>query len=144
MGRVNAQTVIYQNPHNATTINAMPNTTLPVGAIAGGDASGNGTAAYLIPIAVPKGTNNIQPSVSITYNSGSKNGLVGYGNNINSFGTITRSSKNVYFDGFISPINFTNEDAFYLEGQISKINQQLNQVEVSIYQRPINTTLKIP
>jgi hypothetical protein len=55
LGGVNAQLVNYQTPFNSATINALPNTTLPVGAIAGADVSGNGAASYTIPIAVPKG-----------------------------------------------------------------------------------------
>jgi hypothetical protein len=95
----------------------LPNTSLPVGAIAGADASGNGAASYNVPIAIPKGANGMQPSISINYSSAQKNGLLGWGTNLAVESSITRGNKNIYFDGSISPMKGDNSDAFYLDGQ---------------------------
>jgi Salmonella virulence plasmid 65kDa B protein/Insecticide toxin TcdB middle/N-terminal region len=118
MGGVNAQSINYQPFYNSTTINSPALDANPmVGTINGTDNSGNGTAGYTIPIEIPKGTNGMEPSVSISYNSGLHNGLLGYGTSLNAISAITRGSKSIYYDGKFDKINGNMDDAFYMDGQ---------------------------
>ena len=51
-----------------------------VGAIGGVvDIGGMGAATYTIPLEFPSGIGNLMPNLSITYNSQSGNGLLGWG-----------------------------------------------------------------
>jgi len=100
----------------------MPDTTSTspeaVGAIAGTfDVSATGAATYTIPISIPVGRNGLQPTVAITYNSQSGNGLVGWGCNIAGISTITRGAKTIYHDGAAKGITHDADDAYYLDGQ---------------------------
>jgi RHS repeat-associated protein len=117
-GGVKAQSVNYQPFYDATTINLPALNANPmVGTINGADNSGNGTAGYTIPIEIPKGTNGMEPNVSISYNSGLHNGLLGCGTSLNAISAITRGSKSIYYDGKFDKINGTMDDAFYMDGQ---------------------------
>ena len=51
-----------------------------VGSIEGAvEVGGLGSATYSIPIETPSGICNMQPGISITYNSQSSNGVLGWG-----------------------------------------------------------------
>lgn len=69
--------------------------TKPVGTVgASAGTTPTGGVTYSIPIYTPPGTNGLQPSISITYNSQSGPGIVGYGWNIAGLSVIcTRSSS---------------------------------------------------
>ena len=43
------------------------------------DVGGLGVATYTIPLELPEGIGGVQPSLSVTYNSQSGNGLLGWG-----------------------------------------------------------------
>lgn len=43
------------------------------------DVSAMGGATYTIPVLLPEGVNGIQPKLSISYNSQTGNGLMGWG-----------------------------------------------------------------
>jgi YD repeat-containing protein len=53
-----------------------------------------GSAAYSIPIALPPGTNGVQPNLTIAYNSDSGNGWVGEGWTVTGLGYIERLGPN--------------------------------------------------
>ena len=80
------------------------------------DVSATGGATYSIPISIPSGTNNMQPSISLVYSSQSNNGLLGWGWNIAGLSSITRTGRTIYHDGKVSGIQFNNEDRFLLDG----------------------------
>lgn len=99
-------------------------TDLPVGTIAGSaSVSPSGAATYTIPIYLPPGTAGMQPSVSLEYNSQSRNGIAGYGWNVAGISSISRVQKNIYHDvPFQSAppnsfsIQFNNSDQFAMDG----------------------------
>ena len=98
--------------------NLSINTNLMVGATLGSaGVSPSGAATYTIPIAMPKGTNGMQPNISVSYNSQSGNGILGYGWHIAGLSAITRAGKTHYHNGEVSPVSLTNEDRFLLDGQ---------------------------
>lgn len=89
----------------------------PVGTVAGSaGTTAAGGITYTIPIYTPPGTNGIQPSVNIVYNSQGGSGIVGFGWNIAGLSAITRTGKNLYHNGVVEPVSFTSEDAFLLDG----------------------------
>ncbi len=98
--------------------NYSPNTQLEPGYIdysKGVDQSG--AAYYNIPIKVPIGTGNATPSLSISYNSQSGNGILGMGWNISGLSSINRVPKNFYSDYKVEQINLNSDDKYSLDGQ---------------------------
>lgn len=78
----------------------------------------NGNANYSIPITVPKGINEVEPVISISYNS--QNGLNGNaarGWDITGISSITRIPSTKFHDGVIDPVDFNILDRFALDGQ---------------------------
>lgn len=116
-------TFIYaQQPDNEFGYAVMPDvvstSTDPVGSPAASfSVSPMGAAVYSVPIEVPKGIGGMQPEIAITYNSQSGNSLVGYGCSISGISVITRGARDIYHDGHAEGVSFTNDDAFYLDGQ---------------------------
>ncbi|MDR0828883.1 MAG: FG-GAP-like repeat-containing protein [Prevotellaceae bacterium] len=103
-----AQNQPYQPP--------VPAAALP--ATAG--VSATGAANYNIPIDVPVGTNGVQPNIAIAYNSQGGFGALGIGWDISGVSVISRGTKSFYYDGDYvehNSIQFTDEDALYLDGQ---------------------------
>ncbi len=76
-----------------------------------------GAANYNVPIAVPIGVNGDTPQISISYNSQSGNGIVGYGWNISGISKITRIPATKYHDDIIDGVDFDNLDRFALDGK---------------------------
>jgi RHS repeat-associated protein len=93
------------------------NTSLSVGATQGiSNVSNTGAATYTIPVFTPKGTAGMEPNISITYNSQSGNGVLGWMWHLSGLSAITRVPKNVYFDNEVGSINLDNNDRFALDG----------------------------
>lgn len=92
--------------------------TAAVGATAGAFAvSPGGSATYTIPIAVAPGTNGMQPSLSLVYNSQSGNGLLGVGWSISGMSIIHRCAATIDLDGYNGGINYDANDRFCLDGE---------------------------
>ncbi|MBQ8959086.1 MAG: VCBS repeat-containing protein, partial [Bacteroidales bacterium] len=88
-----------------------------VGSISGAvDIGALGGATYAIPINVPNGIGEMQPSLSIVYNNQSGNGLLGWGWNLGGVSAITRTGQTLYHDHTIKGVDF-NDDRFALDGQ---------------------------
>lgn len=79
--------------------------------------SQTGAAVYSIPIEVPKGFGELKPSLSITYNSQSGNGLAGWGCNVTGISVITRSVMDECHEGQIWGIRYVDYDAYNLDGK---------------------------
>lgn len=79
--------------------------------------SATGAAIYDIPIAIPKGNGDFAPSVSLTYNSQTGNGIAGFGFNVTGISVITRGAKDIFHDGTAQGIRYQADDAYYLDGK---------------------------
>ncbi|NSW46421.1 MAG: hypothetical protein HPY79_11465 [Bacteroidales bacterium] len=117
-----SQTIPVQVIQNAANIpqvsNYTINTSLPVGALSGiPSVSPSGAAVYEVPLDIPPGTKNLQPSVSIAYNSQAGIGIAGYGWNITGISAVTRTNKNLYYDNVVEGFDFTANDALMLDGK---------------------------
>ncbi len=88
-----------------------------VGAIAGNfNVTPTGAATYTIPIEISPGTNGMQPSIAITYNSQGGNGPLGMGWGLAGMSAITRTGSNIYYDGEVKGIQFNAKGNFILDG----------------------------
>ncbi|MCB9017429.1 MAG: hypothetical protein H6544_02325 [Prevotellaceae bacterium] len=76
-----------------------------------------GAVTYQIPIEIPTGINNVQPTVQLVYNSQAGNGIAGMGFSLSGTSTITRTGSNFYNDGKTDGIQLTNTDNLILDGQ---------------------------
>jgi hypothetical protein len=114
-----AQTVSYQPLYNQATFDAKTiDQSKSIGVVAGSHGVNlGGNATYTIPIHIPMGINGMQPSVSINYNSGAGNGLLGYGWALSATSSITYDRKNLYHDGVLEPAYINAGSPFVLDGQ---------------------------
>ncbi|MBO7141807.1 MAG: VCBS repeat-containing protein, partial [Bacteroidales bacterium] len=76
-----------------------------------------GNAIYSLPIEIPEGLSNINPNVSICYNSFSGYGDLGMGFYIDGLSEISRTNKNLFFDGVSDVIDYKNGPDFLLDGK---------------------------
>ena len=120
------RTSFYAEPVDPPT-----ETALPSGNIAARDGGGNtvglttgelsvsgtGAAVYTVPIAVPKGIGGVAPTLALTYNSQSGNGIAGYGWHLAGLSVISRVGSTMYHNGKITEVNLTETDQFALDGQ---------------------------
>lgn len=81
------------------------------------NVSPTGGATYDIPINMAPGINGVMPQISLSYNSQSGNGLVGYGWNISGISSITRMPSTKFHDDTIDAVDFDNLDRFAFDGQ---------------------------
>ena len=94
----------------------LNNTNGVVGSLGGlVDVSQLGGAVYTIPIDLPAGLGGMKPQLDISYNSQSKNGLLGWGWSLTGISSITRTGKTRYYDGNVSAVNCST-DRFCLDG----------------------------
>jgi len=123
--RIDSESTITPSTNKALLSATMSSSNVPTGnssevGITEGELSIslNGNAQYTIPIAVPKGINNTEPQISLTYNS--QNGLSGSaarGWDITGVSSITRIPSTKFHDGVIDPVDFNALDRFALDGQ---------------------------
>lgn len=79
------------------------------------DASGDATLTY--DIVVPPGTDGVQPSLSLSYLSGSGNGLLGEGFSLEGLSRISRTGATPAQDGFKGGITYASTDRFSIDGK---------------------------
>lgn len=79
--------------------------------------SPTGQLSYEIPIPALPGTGGMKPSLSIAYNSSTKNGLAGYGIDLIGLSIISRVPSDRFHDMVSTAIDFTRNDHFALDGQ---------------------------
>lgn len=114
---VTLPTVDYTAPYTYYNFAKTIDLSKPVGTVAGSaGTTATGGASYTIPIYAPPGTNGMTPSIAINYNSQTGNGSVGFGWNISGLSAISRSGSDIYHDGKVNPVSYTNSDAFLLDG----------------------------
>ncbi len=89
-----------------------------VGALKGSLSVGSdGAANYTIPIDIPKGTAGMEPKLSFSYSSNTGNGQLGVGWSLSGLQRITRGPATVAKDGIYDPVDFDENDRFFLDGQ---------------------------
>jgi len=81
------------------------------------DISAIGAATYSIPVDVVPGTNGMQPSLTITYNSLSGCSPMGFHWGLQGISSITRCPQTEYFDGDIRQLGLNTDDRFSLDGK---------------------------
>lgn len=78
-----------------------------------------GAATYKLNLELPRGINNLEPEISLLYNSQGNQGILGQGWELSSsiFSRITRINKVLDVDGEHSPVGYNNStDAFAIDG----------------------------
>jgi RHS repeat-associated protein len=105
----------------------------------------NGAASYSLPLWVVPGTVGMEPKLSLNYSSQSGIGIAGYGWSLGGLSTISRGSKTRYEDGLgqVKGVTFTNNDAFYLDGQRLIVVGGDNGVAGSTYHTEIESFSRI-
>ena len=78
--------------------------------------SPSGAKTYEIPIDVYPGMNGMTPTLSLSYNSHGGNGVIGVGWSLSGVSSISRGTKNILNDGYVSGIGMNTADVFMLEG----------------------------
>lgn len=77
----------------------------------------DGSASYTVRIETPKGIANVEPGITLEYNSNSGNGIAGVGWGIGGVTVINRGPATFEVDGFYDPADFDDNDRFYLDGE---------------------------
>ncbi len=103
------------------------------------DISPTGAATYQLPIQVSPGSHGMQPNLSIVYSSQSGNGLLGWGWNLAGISSISRASKNSYYDGRFEAIALSDSDKFVLDG-VRLIKRNLTNIFNPVNNPYINVT----
>lgn len=117
----------------------------PVGTTTGqANATATGGVSYTIPIEILEGTNGMQPTINLSYNSQSGEGIAGFGLSLSAYSSISRSGKRAYYDGQNTPVSYTNDnDAFLLDGQHLFPISGVNGADQTIYGTENETFAKI-
>lgn len=106
------------------------------------NVSPTGQLSYEIPIPALPGTGGMKPSLSIAYNSSTKNGLAGYGFDLTGLSIINRVPSDRFHDMVSTAIDFTSSDHFALDGQ-RLINYDYASDTEAEYRTENNTFAKI-
>ncbi|MBV6500137.1 MAG: hypothetical protein CJBNEKGG_02606 [Prosthecobacter sp.] len=77
----------------------------------------DGSASYSIRLQGPKGVANVEPAISLDYNSGGGDGIVGLGWNLSGLSVINRGPASLAVDGYYDPADLDDNDRFYLDGE---------------------------
>jgi hypothetical protein len=81
-----------------------------------GDVTGDGAFNYGVPIWVPPGRNGMQPSLSLSYSSNGRNGLLGVGWSLGGLSSVGRCPSTRRTRGLDRPVLFDTGDQFCLDG----------------------------
>ena len=102
-----------------------------------------GQSDYRIPLPVLPGTGDVVPKLSISYNSSTKEGLLGYGFDLTGLSVISRTPKNRFNDGCAGYVSFSESDCFALDGARLIRKSSSSQDSTSVYSTEINSFSKI-
>ncbi|MES2627495.1 MAG: SpvB/TcaC N-terminal domain-containing protein [Bacteroidota bacterium] len=133
--------VVPGNSGNTTTANSPTSTfsrqldyNTVVGSLPGSwEIAENGAFNYSVPIPTPGGTAGMQPSLALSYQSSTTNGVVGVGWGISGLSAIQRTFQTRIPHGKISGINFDNTDAYALDGSNLVVKNTTVQTGVTYY-----------
>jgi RHS repeat-associated protein len=88
-----------------------------IGALTGHFSIGSdGEAAYQIPLPLPPGTAGMAPALSLVYNSGGPNGILGVGWQLAGLSTVSRVGRTPAQDGAHGAVLYDGNDRFTLDG----------------------------
>lgn len=76
-----------------------------------------GQLEFSLPIDLPPGVKNVTPQISLVYNSGSGNGIAGYGWSISGITAISRIAKNIENAHEVKEIQLSYSDYYSFNGQ---------------------------
>lgn len=132
-GTVSAAT---HDPGSATGVVAATAVGHTVGSFAVTDG---GAASYSVGIVVPPGIAGIQPQLSINYDSGGGNGLLGVGWSLGGFSEIERCAKSTLQDGVAEAVALSLSDRFCLDGNKLRLTNGTYGAAGSTYQTEIES-----
>ncbi len=101
--------------------------------------SNTGGAVYSIPIYIPPGTNNVVPKVSISYNSQSGYGALGFGWHLGAESAISRTGKTPMNDGIFSSVELSLNDYYSMDGSKLILTSGAYGANNSVYKSEIET-----
>lgn len=81
------------------------------------EVSAMGTAVCNMPIDVPAGPAGLKPQMTLAYNSQIGIGIAGRGFEVTGISAITRGSRDIFHDGKAFGVEYSDDDAFYLDGK---------------------------
>jgi RHS repeat-associated protein len=81
------------------------------------DVTPAGQLQYTLNIDVPPGVQQVSPSISLTYTSGGRNGLIGFNWNLVGLSAISRVGKNLEKDGITKGVQLDYTDYYNFNGQ---------------------------
>jgi hypothetical protein len=105
--------------------------------------SETGAATYEIPITVPPGTAGMVPSLSLSYNSQSGNGLLGMGWQLEGLPSLGRCPRTIAQDGVRGGVNFDANDRFCLDGQRLMVISGSYSADGSEYRTEVESFAKV-
>jgi len=106
--------------------------------------SPTGVVTYNVPIEVYPGIHEMQPQLSIAYNSMGGNGVLGAGWDISGLSTINRGNRSIYYDTKTVGVALTKDDAFYLDGtRLIKLSETSTQIKYESEQGNIKATANL-
>ena len=101
----------------AQTTGTLPPNDPTVGTLSGQVGVAGGAATYTIPIAVPPGRAGMQPTLALSYNSRTGNGLMGVGWSLTGLSAIHRCPQTPEQDGQTLGVTYSSTDRLCLDGQ---------------------------
>ena len=81
------------------------------------EVNGGGQLQYILPVAIPPGIKSVAPQINLVYNSGSGNGIAGYGWSLSGISSISRMGKTLEKDGEVKGIQLDYSDFYQFNGQ---------------------------
>ena len=96
-----------------------------------------GAATYSIPIFAPRGPSDLQPELSLTYNSQDAASYVGVGWSISGISEIYRCNRTVAQDGSASNVALQTSDGYCLDGQRLRLISGTYGASGSVYETEI-------
>nr|WP_315030830.1 RHS repeat-associated core domain-containing protein [uncultured Chryseobacterium sp.] len=81
------------------------------------EVNGGGQLQFTLPITLPPGVKNVTPQINLVYNSGSGNGIAGYGWSLSGITSISRAGKFIERDEEVKGIQLDYSDYYNFNGQ---------------------------
>jgi RHS repeat-associated protein len=127
---------------NYRKTNAPPVTyTGQINALFSVDANGNGN--YAIPVEVPPGTAQMQPTLAISYNTIQENDIMGVGWELLGLSQITRVPATLAQDGYFGYLAYDTADRYALDGQRLILVQGSYTADSAVFHTQVESWAKV-